>query len=129
MPANVRIVHANDFIVATPEGKLDLARSRELLLQVAAASAHLVAYDVVLDTRNARSELTVPDLWHLASTLSDSFRKAFSRPLKTAVLCPADRFDQAGFFALCAENRGFHVQAFTSVADAYEWLIGTGAGV
>lgn len=123
MPTNIRVVHAHDFIKATSEGKLDLAASKQLLLEIASASAPLVDYDVVLDTRKAQSELSVTDLWDLAAELSASFRKAFSRPLRTAVLCPAERFDHAGFFALCAQNRGFQVSAFTSFADAYEWLI------
>ena len=123
MPTNIRIVHAHDFIQVTPEGKLDLERSKKLLLEIALASAPLVDYDVVLDTRKAQSEMSVTDLWDLAAELSVNFRKAFSRPLRTAVLCPVERFDHAGFFALCAQNRGFQVGAFTSFADAYEWLL------
>jgi hypothetical protein len=34
-----------------------------------------------------------------------------------------EQFDYAGFFALCAQNRGFQVSAFTSFEDAIEWLI------
>ena len=123
MPANIRVIHAHDFIKATPEGKLDLEESKKLLMEIASVSAPLVDYDIVLDTRKAQSEMSVTDLWYLAAELSDNFRKTFSRPLKTAVLCPLERFDQAGFFALCAQNRGFQVGAFTSFADAYEWLI------
>jgi hypothetical protein len=123
MPANIRIIHVHDFIKATPEGKLDLEESKKLLVEIASASAALVDYDIVLDTRKAHSEMSHTDLWHLAAQLSDNFRKAFSRPLKIAVLCPLERFDHAGFFALCAQNRGFQVSAFTSFADASEWLI------
>ena len=123
MPAIIKVIHAHDFIKATPEGKLDLEESKKLLLEIASASAPLVHYDIVLDTRGARSVMSVTDLWYLAAELGDNFRKAFSRSLKTAVLCPRDRFDHAAFFALCAQNRGFQVNAFTSFADAYEWLI------
>jgi hypothetical protein len=123
MPANIRIIHAHDFIKATAEGKLDLEESKRLLMEIASASAHLVDFDIVLDTRKAESEMSVTDLWQLAAELSDNFRKAFSRSVRTAILCPEQRFDPAGFFALCAQNRGFQVNAFTSFADAYEWLI------
>ena len=123
MPANIRIIHAHDFIKASPEGKLDLKESKKLLMEVASAAAPLIDYDIVLDTRKMQSELSITDLWYLAAEISDNFRKAFSRSLKTAVLCPTERFDNAGFFALCAQNRGLQVSAFTSFADAYEWLI------
>jgi hypothetical protein len=66
--------------------------------------------------------MSVTDLWYLAAQLSDNFRKAFSRIVRTAVLCPLDQFDHAEFFALCAQNRGFDVSAFTSLPEAYEWL-------
>lgn len=67
--------------------------------------------------------MSVIDLWYLAAELSN-LHKAFSR--KTAVLCPLEQFDHAGFFALCAQNRGLQVRAFTSFEDAIEWLIAKG---
>ena len=33
-----------------------------------------------------------------------------------------ERFDNAGFFALCAQNKGFHVNAFTSYEAAIKWV-------
>jgi hypothetical protein len=63
--------------------------------------------------------LSITDLWYLAAELS-KLRQAFSR--KTAVLCPPERFDFAGFFALAAQNRGFRVGAFTSFEEAMTWL-------
>ncbi len=76
-----------------------------------------------MDTRKAQVEKSVSDLWYLAAELNN-LRKAFSR--RTAVLCPLEGFDHAGFFALCAQNRGLRVMAFTSFEDAIEWLITNG---
>ena len=123
MPTDIRIIHANDFIVATPQGQLDRENSKKLLMEIASASAPLRDYEILLDTRKAQSAMSVADLWYLAAELG-KFRKAFSR--KTAVLCPRERFDQAGFFALCAQNRGFLVMPFTAFEDAIEWLIAKG---
>jgi hypothetical protein len=123
MPTNIRIIHAHDFIKATPEGLLDLEESKKLLMEVASASAPLLDYEIILDTRKAQSEMSVTDLWHLAAELRN-LGKAFSR--KTAVLCPLERFDYAGFFAVCAQNWGLQVRAFTSFEDAIEWLIKNG---
>ena len=63
------------------------------------------------------------DLWYLAAQLS-KVDETFSR--KTAVLCPRERFDKAAFFALCAQNRGFPVRAFTSFEDAIAWPVAAG---
>jgi hypothetical protein len=111
MPTDIRIIHAHDFIIATPEGRLDLEKMKTLLLEIASVSAPLLDYEIILDTRKGQSGMSVADLWYLAGALSD-FRKSFSR--KTAVLCPLERFDHARFFALCAQNRGLQVRAFTS---------------
>ena len=120
MATNIRIVHAHDFLKATPKGLLDFEQSKRLLIEVAAAAASLAEYEVIVDTRKAETALSVTELWYLAAELSKS-GEAFSR--KTAVLCPLKDFDNAAFFALCAQNRGFRVQAFTSFEDAIEWLI------
>ncbi|MGD0878661.1 MAG: hypothetical protein ABSA01_11000 [Anaerolineales bacterium] len=120
MATNMRIIHAADFIKVTPDGKLNLDESRKLLIEIASAPVPLVNYEIIIDTRKAQAAMSITDLWYLAAELS-KLHKSFSR--KTAVLCPLEKFDQAGFFALCAQNRGFQVRAFTSFEDAIEWLI------
>jgi len=120
MATNIRIIHAHDFIKATPEGTLDLENSKKLLVEIAADSSTSGDHEILLDTRMAQSAMSATDLWYLAAELI-RFRKALSR--KTAVLCPLDRFDHAAFFALCAQNKGFRVRAFTSFEDAMEWLM------
>jgi len=120
MPCSIRIIHAQDFIKATPEGTLDLENSKKLLVEIASGSSTLGDHEILLDTRKAQSALSANDLWSLAAELI-SFHKVFSK--KTAVLCPLERFDHAAFFALCAQNKGFQVRAFTSFEDAMEWLI------
>ena len=125
MPTNVKIIRAHDFIKATPEGKLDFEKSKNLLMEIASASASLADYEILVDTRKAQTVMSITDLFFLATELGKR-PNAFSR--KTAVLCPLEQFDHAGFFALCAENRGLQVKAFTSFEDAIEWLIANGTG-
>jgi hypothetical protein len=119
MSTDFRIIHAHDFLKATPAGQFDLEKSKKLLIEIALTAAHLVDYEIILDTRKAQVEMSITDLWYLAAELSN-LRKAYSR--KTAVLCPLEKFDRAAFFALCAQNRGFRVMAFTSFEEAIEWL-------
>ena len=97
-PANVKVIHAHEFVRARPGGVLDLETSEAILLDLGAA-----------------------DLWFLADRLA-KHRHAFSG--KTAVLCPIERFDRARFFALLADSKGFDVEAFTSYEEAIAWLSG-----
>jgi hypothetical protein len=122
MPATIRIIHATEFIKATAEGELDLKESKRLLVEIMSAT-DLVDYELVMDTRKAHSSMSVTDLWYLAAEIGNIGKNL---PRKTAVLCHPERFDHAGFFALCAENRGFDVRAFTCFEDAMEWLISDG---
>ena len=120
MTTNIKIIQAHDFLKATPEARLDLEKSRQYLVLIASAASDLDEYEILLDTRKAEIEMSATDLWYLANELS-RYGKTFAR--KTAVLCPQERFDEAGFFALAAQNRGFSVKAFTSFEEAIEWLI------
>jgi len=121
MPTDIRIISACDFVRATAYGEFDFEMSKQALIEVASATTHLVNCRILLDTRKAQIEIPVAGLWHLARELSN-LGKAFYR--RTAVLCPTERFDDAAFFALCGQNRGFRMQAFTSFEDAIDWLTG-----
>ena len=119
MPTNIRIIPAHEFIRAVPEGQLDLEKSKELLVEIASASAPAFDYELIIDTRKADTKFSIADLWYLAAELSKP-GTPFSQ--KIAVVCPLEGFDNAGFLALCAQNRGVPVKAFTSFDDAIEWL-------
>src|SRR5262245_35252795 len=121
MPTNVKVIRGTDFIRARPEGKVHLDEAEESLADIARAGAGLEDFEVLVDTRRITGALTATDLWTLAEKLT-KFRSTFAR--KTAVLCPLERFDNSRFFALCAENRGFNIMAFTSYEQAMEWLLG-----
>jgi hypothetical protein len=120
MATTITIIHTQDFIRASPDGLLDLETSKKSLLDIATASVPLIAYRILIDTRRAQVKMSITDLWYLATELSN-LGKAFLE--KTAVLCPIQDFDHAGFFALCAKNKGYPVNAFTSFEAAIEWLI------
>ena len=119
MPAKIRIIHAQDFLKATPEGKLDLEESTRILLEIAAMIVPQDDYDLIIDTRKAHSVMSPTDMLLLVqevSTFGEKFRK------KTAVICPRERFDHARFLELCASNRGYEIHAFTAYEEAIDWL-------
>jgi hypothetical protein len=124
MPHQVKVIHASDFIRARPEGEFDLEASERLLGEIAKVGEALDEFEILLDVRHAQGTMSATDLWSLAERLV-RYRSTFAR--KTAILCPVEKFDRARFFALCAENRGFNLQAFTAYEEAMEWLL-TDAG-
>lgn len=120
MPVDIRIISAPEFLKVTARGDIDLEESRRLLMEVASAADPLARHEMILDTRQMHSTMSIGDLYALAAELG-SFRKTFSR--RTAVLCQLDRTKQAEAFALFASNRGFGVKAFTSFEEAIGWLM------
>jgi hypothetical protein len=119
MPTQVTIIRAAEFVVATPDGRVDFPESQRILVKIAEALTKFDFHEMLLDMRKAASELSASQLWYLAKELSDH-HTAFSG--KLAVLCQLSRSSQAEFFALCAQNRGFSIKAFTSFEDAVKWL-------
>ena len=119
MTAKIKIIHAQDFLKATPEGELDFEESKRILLEIASVVVPQDDYDLIIDTRKAHSVMSPNDLWQLSKEIS-TFGEKFRR--KTAVICPRERFDQAKFFELCSHNRGYQIHAFTSYEDAIDWL-------
>jgi len=63
-----------------PEGPIDFDNAKKMLIEIATASCTSCEYDVILDVRKARSELTLADLWYLAVELSDLLRHFLVRP-------------------------------------------------
>src|SRR5262245_46613071 len=121
MPRNVKVIRSADFIRAQPAGPVNLAAAEQLLKEIAEAGAGLEDFDILVDIRHVGTgQLTPNELWKLSETLAKHRRTMGDR---TAVLCPLQRFDHVRFFALCAENRGFNVHAFTSYEEAMEWLL------
>jgi hypothetical protein len=119
MPTDVTVVRANEFVITTVHGQLDLARSKEALMDVARAGLFESGANVLLDIRLAPGKLTLPEVLSFA----DEFAKVQSdHGLKTAVLTEPGRFENAEFFAVTAKGMGLQVQAFTSFEDAFEWL-------
>ena len=119
MPSDIRIIRAHEFIEVTPEGKVDLDRAKKLLIDVALTGGPRADYDVILDVRNVRFDLEESDLWDLAAELH-RLRQAFSR--RTAVLVAPERSDYAGYFAVCAQEQGLDVRAFTHFGEVMEWF-------
>ena len=120
MPTNIKVIHANDLVRARPEGEAYLEDAEQLIRDIVAAGAGLEEFEVLIDVRRVTGSLSATDLWSLAEKLA-KFRSTFAR--RTAVLCPLEKFDHTRFFALCAENRGFDIRAFTAYEEAMEWLI------
>ena len=117
----LKIIPARDFVKITSKGELDLESSKKRLTKIASVISPLALTDseTLIDTREARSQMTATDIWQLASEFAEH-RMTFRN--KIAILIPQNGFDRAKFFDLCAQNRGFEFGTFTDFEDAINWL-------
>jgi DNA-binding response OmpR family regulator len=116
----LQIIKAGDFIRSTPTGELDMKASKQGLAQIDAAGNELHVYTVLIDLREVKSHLSIANIEELASDLLN-YGTTFRR--KTALLVRDDGdIDQARFFEMAAQNRGFTVKTFTVFEDAIIWL-------
>ncbi len=120
MPINVKIITTNDFIRTTATGVLDIASSKQAILDIAAQITQPGEYELLLDTRTAESVLSTNDLYQLGEALSSHPALRRSR---IAILGPALRAEDMGFLETVAVNRGVAIKVFTVFEQAISWLI------
>ncbi len=120
METQYKIINAMDFIKAKPSGKIDLAQSKKLLIEIASIAEPPADYEILLDIREARGNLRLIDVYELVRELG-RHRSAFRN--KIALLVRDDyQLDNARFMELCAKNRGFKIGAFTDFEETINWL-------
>jgi hypothetical protein len=121
MATKIKVVTSGDFLEVTPEGVINIATSRQLLVDIAKADHQPVDYDLLIDFRDTKLHMSTLDLYQIASELTHH-DDTFSRKVALLVY-PGDTFDSAAFFETCSHNRGFEVNAFTDFETAIRWLL------
>jgi hypothetical protein len=111
-----------DLIVMTSSGTIDLAASKSALKSLADDPEFDRHYEILLDLRDSECELSVADVYEIATCLAWP-DPALPTRKKIAVLVSGQRaFDHAKFLEVCSTNRGIQVGAFEDYEKASEWL-------
>ena len=123
MPLELEIIRFGEFVRLGAQGRLDLAASREVLRQLAAACWRRGIHRALLDLREVRPGptpmLTTDDVAVLVST----FREAgFSRKQRLAVLYSADPHHRARLFVSISAVQGWNVKASDNFEELLRWL-------
>jgi hypothetical protein len=121
MPTNIQIIHTEDFIRAKPDGSLDFAASRNLLMELVDESATATTHHVLLDTRQADIRLSSTEIFELAARVAHE--SALRGRSRLALLVPSEKGADARFFETVSTNQGANVRAFFDFEAAITWLI------
>ena len=120
MPVNIKVIRPKDFIKTTVTGVLDFAVSKQALLDIASQIDQPSEYEILLDTREAQTVLSVVDIFELGQALADhpSLRRS-----KIALLTSMNDATQAAFLETVTANQGVRAQVFTDFEEAITWLV------
>ena len=115
-----KIIQAKDFIKVTPTGEIDLKESKKVLGQLADMLGLTGNYELLLDMREAHSNMQQAELEELVLELV-RHRNVFQN--KIAVIARNDeQFNKAVFVEICANIDGLTVEAFTDYEQAMNWI-------
>jgi hypothetical protein len=121
MATKIKFISSSEFIEVTADGIINLATSRQLLLDIARAEHSPADHELLIDFRDTKNQLSIADVYQLAAELcqhGDTFRG------KVALLVlPGVNFNHASFFETCSHNRGYLVNAFTDYEKALRWIL------
>jgi hypothetical protein len=120
MPVNIKVIRPKDFVKTTVTGVLDFAVSKQALLDIASQVEQPGKYEILLDTREAESVLSVVDIFELGQALADHRSLRLS---KIALLTSMNDAKQAGFLEIVSANQGVRVRVFTDFEQAITWLV------
>jgi hypothetical protein len=120
MPINIKVIQTKDFIKTTVTGILDFAVSKQALLDIASQIEQPGEYEILVDTREAETILSVVDSVELGEALAahPSLRRS-----KIGILTAMQDKKQAEFLETVAVNRAVRTKVFTDFEKAITWLV------
>jgi hypothetical protein len=122
MKTTRKVFPLKDLIIVTSSGTIDLAASKAALKSLAADPEFEANYEIFLDLRDSKCDLSVADVFDIAEYLAWP-DPAIPTHKKIAVLVAGDlAFDHAKFLQLCSANRNMNVKAFEDYDKADAWL-------
>ena len=121
MATKIKFIHAREFLEVTPAGIINIATSRQLLVDIAKAEQPPVDHELFIDFRNTQSNLSIADLYQLTKEVYEH-RDTFHSKIALLVT-PGINFDRAAFFEGCAHSRGLLINAFTDYEEAMRWVL------
>jgi hypothetical protein len=114
-------VPAREFFRTKSTGEFDLDETRKACFALFSKMKDAKVSEVLLDHREASSQMTASDLLTL---FRDLHLGGFLKAQKIAILYRRKdkQFDRNKFFEACAQAKGYQIGAFQEFEEAVTWL-------
>jgi hypothetical protein len=122
MPISIKFYKDQDYIQKTETGEIDCDRAINTIYELSAAAQFHKDYSILMDVRDATSQLSsMGDLLKLSTEFAE-YKNVFTN--KIAMLLPdiQERVDRANRFKACMVVNGFKFEYFTDYDAAIGWL-------
>ncbi|MBC2734150.1 MAG: hypothetical protein HF981_07320 [Desulfobacteraceae bacterium] len=122
MPLCIKFYKDQDFIQKTETGEIDCGRAINTIYELSAAAEVYKGYSILMDVRDAASQLSsMGDLLTLSTEFA-KYKNVFTN--KIAMLLPdtQERVERANRFKACMVVNGFQFEYFTDYDRAVAWL-------
>ena len=118
-------ISVNDFLKVKPTGEFDKEESKKILGKFAEVISDSGGNNILFDFREAYAQvpLTYVDVYEFVAAIGQCRKPCRKIAVLTREGVP---FNNAKFFELCAGNRGFTAEAFTSFEEAINWFSNAG---
>ncbi len=121
MEVRVKVIRAQEFLVLTVDGMVDLASSKAMLAALVTHAANLKGYQILIDFRRGTAEMSIQDIWDVAAELG---RSGEWSQWKIAILVAPDAdVEKTEFFEVCAKSWLVMAKVFREFEDAIVWLV------
>ena len=109
MPMTIQLVHAQEFLKGTVEGRIDLEKSLDMLRELARVPDRPDSDIFFLDLRGADVDLSPTDIYRLSSTIGET---GIMHADKLVVLVDPTEFEELTFLETTSFNQGYRVFVF-----------------
>ena len=121
MHYDFRLIRGRDFLRLDAQGHFDMLETRRMLLDVMWTCARSGVGRVLLDVRDASTNLTAAQVLGLASICQEVSPTTDDH--KIAILNrPSDDLDRAAILADAAEEHGWNIGVFREFEPMFKWI-------
>jgi hypothetical protein len=121
MSNGYKVYHINDFIRKTPKGELDIDKSMEIVMELAATAGYHDDHNLLVDLRQAEPLNNFVDILTVAAEFA-KYEGVFKNKIAIVIPNTPDRLERAKFFMEALAEATFEIKYFTVYEEAIDWF-------
>ena len=123
MPSEIKIYKIKDFIRLSETGEIDLARSLQIVRELAAVTTFNVDHNILMDLRQTKvTTIGMEEAMKITMEFIECMPPFFPNKIANVIPDDENRASIAKKFELCMNIKNINYRFFTDFEKAIEWL-------